>query len=264
MGLFLGWRKQADHEALFFLGLNRWLMDQCGASWDRPTPIRDLLQHTSVRGLVIDYLRYSLRSPRVVSFLGLGGYLRHGSPERLELPWGWKDPRTTFTLPLWLELFPRAKIIHVCRHGVDVANSLRRRLERTLELRRRRYSRIKPVYLFHSKRIGFAVGLRCCSLDEGFALWEEYMQQARSHVAERGEGALEIRYEDFLADPGAGTRLLASFCGLRVQGRDGPIEGFQPERAGAYRVSPELSAFALARRDQLRLYGYGADTHGAS
>ena len=29
----------------------------------------------------------------------------------IPFPWGWKDPRNSITLPLWLRLYPEAKII---------------------------------------------------------------------------------------------------------------------------------------------------------
>ena len=42
-------------------------------------------------------------------------------------PWGWKDPRNTFTLDRWMDLFPKARIVHVIRNGMDVALSLNMR-----------------------------------------------------------------------------------------------------------------------------------------
>lgn len=38
--------------------------------------------------------------------------------------WGFKDPRTIWTLEGWLELFPAARLIGVFRHPVAVCNSL--------------------------------------------------------------------------------------------------------------------------------------------
>jgi hypothetical protein len=258
LGVFLGWRKQADHEAYFFLKLNEWLMRQCGASWDRPTPMRDLLGHPGVRQLVVDYLRISLHSPRSISYLGPMNYLRYRSPGFLPHAWGWKDPRTTFTLPIWLELFPEAKVIHAVRHGVDVANSLRERAQATLQARRQRFHRLRPIYRIHAKQVGFAVGLRCTSLDEGFVLWEEYMGQAREHLAERGSRGIEIRYEDFLVDPRQGARRLADFVGLRARESDiGLAVGdSRRERAYAYRTAIDPTAFAHDVHDRLMHHGY--------
>jgi hypothetical protein len=38
--------------------------------------------------------------------------------------WGFKDPRTCIILPLYLELFPRAQLVHIIRNADDVAASL--------------------------------------------------------------------------------------------------------------------------------------------
>jgi hypothetical protein len=46
------------------------------------------------------------------------------------MAWGWKDPRNSITLPVWLKLFPDARVIHIVRNGVDVAESLYRRQQR--------------------------------------------------------------------------------------------------------------------------------------
>ena len=47
---------------------------------------------------------------------------------------GWKDPRNTFTLDLWLKLFPNAKIINIMRHPLDVSQSLLVRQNKLLEI----------------------------------------------------------------------------------------------------------------------------------
>lgn len=42
-------------------------------------------------------------------------------------PWGWKDPRSSLTLPFWLDLVPEMKAIVCVRNPLEVANSLRKR-----------------------------------------------------------------------------------------------------------------------------------------
>lgn len=42
-------------------------------------------------------------------------------------PWGWKDPRTSLTLPFWLDLLPDTKVVVCLRNPLEVANSLRKR-----------------------------------------------------------------------------------------------------------------------------------------
>jgi len=41
-----------------------------------------------------------------------------------ESRWGFKDPRTCVVLPLYLEVFPKAQLLHIVRDGDDVAGSL--------------------------------------------------------------------------------------------------------------------------------------------
>lgn len=258
LGLFVGWRLQPDHEALFFVYLNEWLLQQSGGSWEHPRPIRDLIANREVRPLVADYLRYSLGTPRSVSYLGFGRYLRHRDVPALGEPWGWKDPRNTFTLPLWLDLFPDARVLHVHRHGVDVAASLVTRHARVLEQRKARYVRMRAQYLLRSKQVGFTTTLRCTSLEGGLALWDEYMQEARAHVATLGERAMEVRYESLLENPVEELDAVARFCGLMPERP--AIERLTSQlRAGrgfAYRQSESLRAFAERNRERLTAHGY--------
>jgi len=257
LGLFVGWRKQPEHEALFFLGLNEWLLAQCGAGWDHPEPIRDLLGHPGARALVRDYLDLSIRTPRSVSFLG-ARYPRCRMPGHVPFPWGWKDPRTTFTLPIWLDLFPDAKVVHVYRHGVDVADSLLRRQANFLEQRRRRYRRLRPIYLLRAKRVGFTSGLRCASLEQGFALWESYTREGHARCHARGHLGLEIKYEDFLGDPVSELERVGTFCGLgfsRAQ-CESLVRDVRADRAYAHRSNPERVAFAESMKNRLAAFGY--------
>lgn len=258
MGLFVGWRKQDDHEALFFLALNNWLLEQAGGRWDHPEPVEDLIDEGPVRELVVDYLRFSLRSPRAVSFLGPGRYLRYRTPEALTMPWGFKDPRTTFTLPIWLDLFPNARVVHVFRHGVDVAESLRRRHERILASWRERYRTLRWTYRFRSKQSSFTTSVRCANLERGFALWEAYLRRARSAVQSVGERGTELRYEDFLSSPLEVLGKLAEFCELPAsQGEIDRLAGqVRGERALAYRQRPELLDFAESHAESLESFGY--------
>lgn len=41
--------------------------------------------------------------------------------------WGWKDPRNTITLPVWLRLIPHLKVVACLRNPLDVARSLNKR-----------------------------------------------------------------------------------------------------------------------------------------
>ena len=262
-GLFLGKRKQRNHEAMFFLRLNTWLLRQSGGAWDQPEPIHFLVANQRVRALVVGYLHFMLRSPRIMSYLGWSDYLRYRSPYDFPRPWGWKDPRTTYTLPVWLELFPEAKVVHVYRHGVDVSHSLRTRMLALLDRGQAGHEKIGKrfrVYWVYARRAGFTDSLRCAaSLEDSFTLWESYMREAHIHVQNLAERCIEIQYEQFLADPHSGLMQLARFCDLDVtEDAAARLSGqLDATRAYAYRQEPELTVFAHSVTDRLAEWGYG-------
>jgi hypothetical protein len=257
LGLFMGHRQDKNNEAVFFRRLNDWLLHQSGAEWDNPEPFHRLVTTPEVRGLAVDYLRGVVRSPRTVGYLG--PTLRHLGLAGLEEPWGWKDPRNTFTLPLWMDVFTEVRVVHVVRHGVDVAASLRARHRAALARRGAAYRSRRRLYRLWPKRTGFTDSLRCATLEGGFSLWEEYVTEGRAHVGRLGSSALELRYEDLVGSPEAPVRGLASFCGVEPPQVDlaSIARGVKSERALAFRGTPELDEFAEASADRLRRLGYG-------
>ncbi|MEM7310975.1 MAG: sulfotransferase [Planctomycetota bacterium] len=266
LGLFLGKRLDSNHESTFFQGLNDWVLRSAGGSWERPEAIDELLTKPKLRGLTRDYLDGMLRSPRVASFLGLAAYLKHRRPMELPGPWGFKDPRTTFTLPLWLELFPDARVVHVRRHGVDVASSLKTRQERSLAHAAEVHAKRRGLYWLRPKRGGFAHTVRALTLAGGFALWEEYMREADRHLAQLGERACDVRYEDFLAAPERELTRAAEFCGLTPSADEVRriTAGVRPDRAFAWRKDDELVRFGAEVEARLAECGYSAQAKSAA
>ena len=251
-GVYIGRRLGRNNEALFFRRLNRWLLAQGGGSWTRPLGFADVLADPEGRTLAADYLRTSLRLPRSAGFWGrraLRGW---------DGPWGWKDPRNTFTLPLWLELFPEARVLHVERHGLDVAESLVVRRRRALQRSRQRFRRRRALYRLVPKRGELLDTPRLASRDRALALWGEYMAEGRRRVAELGDRALSLRYEDLLQEPETELGRVAEFCGLPLDpaARDELTRTLDPGRAFAYRRSEELRRFAAEHAAELEAFGY--------
>ena len=216
LGLFLGKKKDENNEAIFFQSINEWLLRQAGGAWDNPAPIQYLLNSPEIRDKTSDYLdRYLLTSPRAASFMGWSHYLRQRRLAPLARPWGWKDPRNTFTLPLWLDIFPEAKVIHLHRSGMDVALSLRRRGRREFRLQRW-YRSVPLLHWIRPKRGGFVHSLRGDHLDAGLALWNEYMEQGNRHVAVLKNRAFDMSFEQLVREPVRSLTALAVFCDLHV------------------------------------------------
>lgn len=216
LGLFVGKDKDENHESTFFQGINDWLLRQCGGSWDHPQPISHLLRNTEIREKTADYIRrVMLISPRAISFLGWGRYAFYRDITRLRIPWGWKDPRNTFTLPLWLDLFPDARIIHIRRHGVDVANSLVKR-GRSRSVAQKLYNSWLALHWFRVKKGAFVMSPRCDSVRGAYSLWEEYVEEAEKHVVRLHHRAFELRFEELIAQPERVIPELCHFCGVHA------------------------------------------------
>lgn len=258
-GVFMGARKSPNNEARLFQQLNDWMMAHAGARWDAPAATGYLLHDGDNLALVEDYLRLLLDGPCSAGFLGAARYARYRGLSCLDVPWGWKDPRNTFTLPVWLRIFPDAKVVHVERHGVDVARSLKVRHDRTHERRAALYRKLRWFHALRRRRGGFVDSPRCCTLEGGFDLWEEYMARGREFPYELEAARLHVlRYEDLLSQPQEGLAALAMFCDVAVNSSQIAVtaEKLNSDNAYAYRRSPELRSFADSVSD--RLFGYAA------
>jgi len=251
LGLFIGTRTDHNNESPLFLALERRLLRYSGGSWQYPQALYPLLEDAAARAIATDYFRRALVSPHIIGYLGGSRYLRYRTPANLNIPWGWKSPVTTYTLPLWLDLFPEARVIHLYRPGVDVAQSLRVRAEREQEAVRRRLHISRKLLYWH---------WRIVSLERGFSLWEAYLGEARHHVRALWHQAYELKYEDVLADPVPALQSLVVFCGLQATEEQITCVArrARPERAYAYRDSPELQRFAARVAARLHALGYAS------
>ncbi|HIO22165.1 MAG TPA: hypothetical protein EYN18_07210 [Nitrospirales bacterium] len=99
---------------------------------------------------------------------------------REALQWGWKDPRTTLTLPFWKRVVGPLRLVLVIRNPIDVARSL-------------------------ESRHGW-------SMRSGIHLWKQYMDTAFRHGA--GIPMFVTFYDDYFQDPMCEIQRLLRFCGL--------------------------------------------------
>jgi Sulfotransferase family len=259
LGLFVGVHKDRNNEALFFQQLNKWLMTQCGARWDVPLAMHYLWENEELLTWIEDYVRYLINSPRAIQFLGLRRYLTNGRITQLNMPWGWKDPRNTFTLPMWLRIFPDAKVVYIERHGVDVAQSLRVRSRKGFVTKTMKYRKCRPIVSLRPKRGGFIESPRCVSLEGGFSLWQEYTDQATEMMRQLpNHRVLKLRYEQVLEDPVLHLRVSAEFCGIDVSNQklETMAAGINGSSAYSYLNDPELRDFARDHQVALTDKGY--------
>ena len=255
LGLYLGGeRVQEDLEAYYFFRANRKIFLQVHGYSDNPFPMRYFYRNQEAIDDTARSLEADARSWRIVKFLGWKRYFQYGSLERFAEPWGWKDPRNVFTLPLWLRVFPQAKIVYIVRNGVDVASSLRKMEERDIKKRQIQSSKLTAILKGKSalERFGFRGAVRHLYLDGGFSLWEEYVEQAEHVLAETKQDTFSIRYEELLSDPMQYLPGLRDFCELT--GRTNTslerlAEKVRNERAFAFVRDPELLQFYSSKKN---------------
>jgi len=276
LGLFIGYEKDKNNEAIFFQNLNIKILNSAYGDWERAGFLYEKLSESSFRKKWVKELSEKLNSEECKTFLGERLWKKYRSPLRFDKPWGWKDPRNTFTLPLWLEIFPNAKIIHIYRHGVDVANSLIVRFEK--RKRKAKKKKIKRVlnlpfrffrYLVRNKKLPPKESVRFfylrnlkasreSNLWDTFSLWEEYVDEAFTHVEKLKDNAINLKYEDFLEKPVQSIKKLVQFCNLKTTERDiiEVTSTIDKSRKYAYRNNPSLLEFESKVKNRLKKFNY--------
>ncbi len=254
LGVFMGADRQGDSESVAFMLINEGILHQCGAFWSEPMSAHFMLSQPDAAEQLAASARDALAG-QLDQYVGAPGWhLERGAKE---LPaFGWKDPRNTFTLPVWRRVFPNLRAIHIVRHGVDVAASLARRHAEAL---RAATGEAFPSALtvIRDHALGVLSSRRGWTLAEALTMWEQYVEKARLECAALGERALEVRYEDLLTRPERVLPAIAKFCGVAAPAQHtAMVSGLEPGRAFAYRRDAELAAFAKATREALTRYGY--------
>ena len=213
-------RRNGYGEATAFRLVNERLLAMAGADWNDP----DLF--LARRGSPA-YQRRCLAAIGAASFGRLRrDYLDH-SPLRRPAHWGWKDPRNSLTLPLWLEAFPDARILHVRRDPERIADSLlRREAAGSVEQKTpsTMWTRIAGAAT-DPVRLAGAVGRRLMpggiesvprpTLDRERCdyLTERYVLECVRYRA-MGSHYEEIHYEDILRAPRLLAAQIAEFAGI--------------------------------------------------
>lgn len=254
LGVFMGADQQADSESVTFMLINESIFHQCGAFWSEPMSAHFVLAQPELQERLAASARAALAA-QLGNYLGRSG-LRPGPTAAETRPFGWKDPRNTFTLPVWRQVFPNLRALHIIRHGVDVAASLARRHAEALRSATGE-SVPSALTVIKDQALGVLSSRRGWTLEEALTMWEQYVEKARLESADLGDRVLEVRFEDLLAQPEEVMPRIARFCGVRAPEERKLMPGLvESGRAFAFRRDPELAAFAEHVRDILERYGY--------
>ncbi len=230
LGLFVGAEKEINHEAIFFWEINNWIFDLHSSTAEKPYNMR--YRNPSCDAVISESLTYYLSSGRRKKYLGKQ-HSTYKDIRALDFPFGWKDPKNTFTVDFWRAVFPHPKIIHIYRNPIDVASSY---LER--DLAKYNYfewtwkKKFKREYLISHN---FHRNFRINTIEDGYYLWSEYVEKACSLKSSYND-YLEIKYEDFLQAPAGYLKQLVQFCNLPVDEAkiQAEINTIKKERAFAF------------------------------
>lgn len=254
LGVFMGADQQGDSESVTFMLINEGILHQCGAFWSEPMSAHFALSQPEFVERLAASNRQTL-SAQIGNFIGSSGW-RPGQTLEGSRPFGWKDPRNTFTLPVWKRVFPNLRALHIVRHGIDVAASLARRHSKAL--RAASGERVPPALtVIRDDALGVLSSRRGWTLAESLTMWEQYVEKARLEMADLNGRSLELRFEDLLERPSQVVPGVAAFCGTAHTAEDSTVyESLEADRAYAFRRNAELVDFADQSRDVLERFGY--------
>lgn len=153
---------KGDWEHVPIRRLNDDLLAELGGSWFDPPDFRQGWAHAAA----------------LARFRAAAGELIKQDFSDSEV-WGWKDPRTCLTLPFWQQLLPSMRCVICLRDPMEMAQSLRRYVN--------------------------------CSLEHGIYLWLVYMRAAFQHTANTER--VVVSFRDLLVQPESGINVLARIAG---------------------------------------------------
>lgn len=176
-GIFMGVVKDHNYEAIHFLSINQRSLWASDANWLEPrVPYKDEWKLIPKKELYQEHFKLTTRMQKLkYAFFAKA--------------WGWKDPRNTFTLPMWLSLFPKAKVIYLKRNPDAIVKSL--------------HSRNTMVGEVYDKRLE---DLHFCR-----ELTEKYQTKAASYAQQLGSRFIEVSYEELVAHNALEIKRLEKF-----------------------------------------------------
>ena len=222
LGVFMGADLNRHAESNAFLDLNSRVFRLGHGDWDVPAPVTELLATERVVADLMRLIETEEWSALERQYLGQAGFslLRRQPP--WPSPWGWKDPRTSITLPLWRRCLPGARVVHVYRNPADVAISLATREQARYQIRLDRWT---------------LRSLRCLDKELGVRLWADYVGAClAARESWDREAWLDLCYEDLLTAPTKALQQLLDFlpAGRRHAGVESLVGKVDAARAYAF------------------------------
>ena len=215
--VFFGTKKDLNNEALFFQNLNKWLLSCYGISWENPKYI-DFEIDENRFNMILYKLENILKSRLNFRYLGLKSLIINKNLLEIDFDWGWKDPRNIFSLPFWLKLFPKSKVLILIRHPFDVVNSLITRNKYLLESDIKLQDKISNYMLIPFLNVSNFSNLssNISDFDIGMSIYDHYFNQLVLMSEKYNSNIQIIKYEDLVLKKEDVVLKLFDFCNISL------------------------------------------------
>ena len=255
LGLIIGNILDSNKESIFFQRINIWMMSLLGASWDSPKQFEDI--NDDLRDNVVEQIKQLLSSRTNSLYFGWSSIIKKKSFNELSNPWGWKDPRNTFTGTIWNEVFPNLKAIYIIRHPIDVAESLMRRqkveIGKDLD-REKKYSDIvKALMSVHHTNYNSSMLIK--SYSDCFSLIDTYYSQI---LANKVDNSIIFKFEVIISKPEVVLERILNFSEIsyKTKALNLVSDNMKKDRSYAYRKDRRLVEFESLNEDLIIKMGY--------
>ena len=219
-GVLMGVEKDQNNESLIFSKTNELCLAKNGYDWIRPG-MAELSITDEALALII--LRH----------FGFYRPYKDQIGSNVEREWGWKNPGNTFTLNIWLRYFPMARVIHIYRNGISVAENLYQR-----------NSEIQSQSGFFSKDLE--------DKRYGFKLWEKYVEAAESYRHKLRDNFLGVCFEKIILGDLEEIQRLEEYLDLKLM----PIIKKKANRGKALSISDLKTKDFSDEKGFLKKFGY--------
>ena len=122
-GIWMGKNQNIHKEADFFFKLNNKILKEHNSNAYDFDEILIKLKDPDFVSRQAEELKHELQEKMDFKFFGILRLLKNKLYSK-KLKWGFKDPRTVLLLPLWLKVFPEAKMLIILRNPIDVSMSI--------------------------------------------------------------------------------------------------------------------------------------------
>jgi len=214
--VFMGRHKEINNESKYFLRINRWLLTTIGSSWDNPQSF-DVIDK-NLEKILINRIKDLLNSRTNIYYFGLRKIFNKNSFFNLNHKWGWKDPRNTFTIDLWKQIFPDAKILNISRHPLDISFSLLERQNKLIEKDKLKVNKFisnvaRLLSISHSSVLS---STRINNINDCLILTAKYFKQGQKNTNEYSDDILNINYEMLVLDSENTIKIILEYCNIKI------------------------------------------------